>query len=214
MAEQRTDWVQWHRAYDDPSSRLSARLRVVQEHIVAALDAAPHGRIRIVSMCAGEGRDLLGVLPTHPRRDDVSALLVELDSHLVEVAEQSARDAGLRGVRVVRANAALSDSYDGAVPAHIVMACGVFGNITDDEIRETILHLPHWCAEGATVIWTRAHAEDRDLIGMIQGWFADAGFEEIRTDMPGDATFRVGSQRLTTTPPRFEPGRRLFTFRR
>jgi hypothetical protein len=94
------------------------------------------------------------------------------------------------------------------------MACGVFGNIPDEEIRATIMHLPHWCAPGATVIWTRAHADDRDLIGMILGWFADAGFEEIRTDVPGDATFRVGSQRFSGEPRRFEPGHRLFSFRR
>jgi len=73
------DWVAWHAAYDDPSSPLSARLRVVRAHLSAALDAAPPGPVRLLSLCAGQGRDVLGVLPAHPRGPDVSALLVEYD---------------------------------------------------------------------------------------------------------------------------------------
>ena len=69
MAEP-TDWQQWHAAYDDPDSRLSERLRVVQSHVRAALDerAAQPGPIRITSMCAGQGRDVIGALAEHPRR--------------------------------------------------------------------------------------------------------------------------------------------------
>ncbi|GHD35622.1 hypothetical protein GCM10010335_31060 [Streptomyces galbus] len=35
-------------------------------------------------MCAGQGRDLIGVLAGHPRRDDVRARLVELDEKAEE----------------------------------------------------------------------------------------------------------------------------------
>jgi hypothetical protein len=34
----------------------------------------------VISLCAGQGRDLLGVLADHPRREDVRARLVELDA--------------------------------------------------------------------------------------------------------------------------------------
>ncbi|MEQ1787321.1 MAG: SAM-dependent methyltransferase, partial [Acidimicrobiales bacterium] len=68
------DWVAWHAPYDDPGSNLARRLRWVQRRIRLALDDALPGPIRVLSLCAGQGRDLLEVLPDHPRRGDVRAL--------------------------------------------------------------------------------------------------------------------------------------------
>jgi len=73
------DWARWHEAYDDPASALSTRLALVRAHLSIALATAPAGPIRVVSLCAGQGHDVIGTLPGHPRRDDVSALLVERD---------------------------------------------------------------------------------------------------------------------------------------
>lgn len=78
-ADARSDWVAWHREYDEPDSRLSRRLSVVQAHIGRALDER-RGPVRIISMCAGEGRDVLPVLAEHPLRADIAALLVELNA--------------------------------------------------------------------------------------------------------------------------------------
>ena len=44
------DWVAWHAAYDDPSSSLSTRLRVVRGHLSRALDDAPPGPVRLVTL--------------------------------------------------------------------------------------------------------------------------------------------------------------------
>src|SRR5260370_21198310 len=73
------DWAAWHAAYDDPSSALTARLERVRGHLRRAIDLAPAGPVRLVSLCAGQGPAVLGVVPGHPRRHDVSALLVESD---------------------------------------------------------------------------------------------------------------------------------------
>jgi hypothetical protein len=105
-------------------------------------------------MCAGDGRDLLGVLPGHSRRRDVHARLVELDPELA--ARGAARAASLSPhIDVVNADASVTSAYTGAVPADIVLVCGVFGNISDDDIAGTVAALPSLCAPGATVIWTR-----------------------------------------------------------
>ncbi len=105
------DWHSWHADYDVPDSWPARRLAVVQEQVPRALDASPPGPLTVVSLCAGEGRDLLEVLPTHPRRDDVRARLVELDPRSTAVAEESIRVAGLTGVEVVEGDAALVDHY-------------------------------------------------------------------------------------------------------
>lgn len=171
-------WVDWHAAYDQPDSGLSRRLACVQQRIRQALDAAPAGPLRAISLCAGQGRDLLGVLAGHPRRADVSARLVELDPELAAYARGTAEAAGLTGVEVVTGDASVTTAYDGFVPADLVVACGIFGNISEVDIRHTIELLPTLCARGATVVWTR-HREAPDLTPAIRSWFAEAGFEEV-----------------------------------
>src|SRR6185503_4264281 len=99
------DWRAWHEAYDHRGSPLARRLAVVQQCIAAALDAAPAGPIRVVSMCAGQGRDLLGVLPDHPRRADMAGRRVEVDPRTVDVARRQAREQGVDGIEVVAGDA-------------------------------------------------------------------------------------------------------------
>ncbi len=107
-----------------------------------------------------------------------------------------------------------ADSYLGAVPADLAMMCGVFGNITDDDLRGTVAALPSLCAPEATVIWTRGRFSEGDLTGAIRGWFARAGFEEIAFDCPEDATYRVGVHRLTSEPRPLRTGNTFFRFTR
>jgi hypothetical protein len=205
------DWVEWHRAYDDPASSLSRRLLVVRDYLRAAIDERP-GTLRIVSMCAGEGRDVIGVLAEHPRRDEINACLVELDPNNARLAREAAGAAALGRVEIRVADAGLTDSYGGAVPAEIVLACGIFGNVPDSDVRNTIAHLPSLCAPGATVLWTRGREPERDFALTIREWFAASGFEEIAYNAPDRDHFRVGVQRLIAPARPPEPGVRIFTF--
>ena len=132
------DWYDWHTFYDDPATGLSRRLSWVQEQTRAALDAAPPGPIRAISLCAGQGLDLIGVLADHPRRADVTARLVELDPRNTEVAARLVAEAGLTQVEVVTGDASLTSQYVGIAPAGLVLACGLFGNLTDADVAATI----------------------------------------------------------------------------
>lgn len=200
------DWVRWHADYDDASSPLAHRLRAVQEQIRGALDRAPAGPVGVVSMCAGQGRDLLEVLATHPRRRDVRARLVELDPDNAAVA----RSAGLAGVEVVENDAGLVDAYRGAVPADLVVACGVFGNITDADIERTVTVCGQLCREGGTVVWTR-HRRSPDLVPAICAWFERGGFDRVAVTQP-ELGYGVGAHRRSRAPEPIEAGARMFTF--
>ncbi len=204
-----SEWVAWHEGYA-PGSPLARRLAVVQRLIRAALDASPPGPIRLISMCAGDGRDLLGVLPGHTRVADVRGRLVELDPELAERARAQAAAVSPR-IEVVTGDAALTSSYAGAVPADLVLVCGVFGNITDDDIHNTVAHLPSFCAPNATVIWTRGTFAP-DLTQTIRVWLMEAGFSELDFVTVPKTTVGVGVNRLTSPPLEFETGLRLFTF--
>jgi hypothetical protein len=201
------DWHEWHRAYDAETSPLAQRLRVVQQCISDALTAAPPGPIRVISMCAGEGRDLLGVLEQHPRAADVQGRLVELDPPLAAIA----RDNAPASIEVLCIDAGSTTAYEGTAPADLLLVCGVFGNITDADIEGTIRALPSLCAPGATVIWTR-HRRPPDMSISVREWFAAAGFKEVDFIGRDGFLFGVGMHRLATPPEPFVSGVRLFEF--
>src|SRR6202167_2808491 len=190
---------------------LSQRGGLVQGHLRAELERVPAGDVRLISLCAGQGRNVIGVLTGHPRRDDVRARLVELDERNVALARQAAQAAGLHGVEVLRADAGITDACVGAVPAQIVVACGIFGNITGSDIQATVAALPSLCAAGALVLWTR-HRRPPDLTPAIRSWFREAGFREEAFDISRDGFMSVGAHRLAGETAALALGQRLFTF--
>ena len=203
------DWFAWHSPYDDPGSGLSRRLAMVQARLAEALDGCRPGRAQVVSMCAGQGRDILGVLARHPRAGDVVARLVESDPRNAALGRQGASP--FAGVEVVEADAGCTDAYAGAVPADIVLACGVFGNISDDDVRRTVAAFPRLCAPGGAVIWTR-HRKEPDLTPKVRDWFCSAGFAEEAFGVFQDTPMAVGSHRLTGEVLPFQAGQYLFRF--
>jgi hypothetical protein len=208
-----TDWVEWHDPYADPESPLSQRLKVIKRHIRTFLDECGSAAPRVVSLCAGDGRDLLDVLAEHPRAPHVRARLVELDPTLAARARHRAAVGGLDSIDVVCSDAASTDSYADAVAAELVLVCGVFGNISDADVRRTIDALPQLCARVATVVWTR-HRHHPDLTPSIKRWFAAAGFAEHAFDSPGPNQWSVGIHTFLGEPQPLAPGERLFTFLR
>ena len=203
-------WARWHDDYERPDSNLSRRLSVVQRRLGEAIDGAAGPR-RLISVCAGQGRDAIGVLAEHPRRSDVTALLVELDEHNVAVARGLAADAGLDRVEVIRADASLTAVYRDAVPTDVLLLCGIFGNVSEQDVRTTVANASRLCAPGAVVIWTR-HRQAPDQTPAIREWFAHAGFEEVAFDSPGEDRFAVGTHRLVNDPLDYDDDLRMFTF--
>ena len=207
------DWVAWHAAYDDPASPLSARLERIRSHLSDAIDRAPAGRVSLVSLCAGQGHDVTGVLPHHPRRADVCAVLVEADARNADLARAAAARRGLSQVEVRQADASLVASFADALPADVLLLCGIFGNVSDRDIRRTVQAAPALCRAGATVIWTR-HRRPPDLTPQIREWFAETGFVEIAFDaLETSVSISVGVHQLSRASAASLPGYRLFTFR-
>jgi hypothetical protein len=207
------DWADWHAGYDDPSSSLTARLESVRAHLGRALEAAPAGPVRLVSLCAGQGHDVIGVLPGHARRPDVSAVLIESDERNAAVARHRAAAAGLPAVEVRQADASRVSQFADALPADVLLLCGIFGNISAADIRRTVAAAPALCSAGATVIWTR-HRRAPDLTPDIRAWFGAGGFEEVAFDALETSTLvGVGVHRLRRAPDAGLPAAPLFTFR-
>ena len=207
------DWLAWHEGYNDPTSPHARRLVVVQDHIRAFLDRCDAPSIRAVSLCSGSGADFLPVLAEHPAGRRTRARLIESHPELAERARATARELALEGVEVFTGDASTTDALVGAVPADLVLVCGVFGNISDDDVYRTVRALPQLCAEGATVVWTR-HRHEPDLTPAIREWLGEVGFAEGSFDSPGVGDYAVGSHVLVGPARRLELGVRLFTFSR
>jgi hypothetical protein len=175
------DYLAWHEQYDDPGSCLSRRLALVREVLRAELDARP-GPVRVVSLCAGDGRDILGVLAEREDAARVSVTLVEVLPELVERAQRAA--AGVAAdVEVVVADAGCSETYVGldTVPADVVLLVGVLGNISDADVAATAAAMARLCARGATLVWSRGRslAGADDFVTPVRRAFSTAGFAEV-----------------------------------
>ena len=205
-----TDWSEWHDAYARPGAGLGDRLAAVRAQIERRLDTTAPGPVRVVSACAGDGRDLLGVLADRRDADRVTALLVEYDGGLVAQARRAAETLPA-GIEVRQADAAQSDVYRDAVPADLVLLCGIFGNVSDADVQATIEAAPQLCAPGAEVIWTR-HRNEPDLTPSIREWFGAAGFDEVAFIAPEADHWSVGVHRLVASPQPLERGAHWFTF--
>jgi SAM-dependent methyltransferase len=204
------DWHAWHSAYDTPDSRLRQRLRTVQERITLALDEAPPGPLRALSVCAGQGRDLLGALAGHPRRHEVTARLVELDERNVAEARRTAARLGLDRVEVVCGDAADTGRYADLAPAGLVLLCGLFGNVTAEDIARTVGYCERLCATGGTLVWTR-NRKQPDRFPWICELLEQRGFDRVWLNS-SNVRQGVGVHRFTGVPKPLVAGERMFTF--
>jgi hypothetical protein len=202
------DWHRWNDGYQQ-SGQLQERLRTVQHQLRLALDLAPPGQVQIVSVCAGQGHDVVGTVAASQRRSDVRARLVELDGRNVEEARRRIESAGLEGIEVSQADAGTTDAYHGAVPAHIILLCGVLGSLTDDHVDSVIATLLQLCTERAQVIWT-AHRAASGLFEYACAAFHRHGFATVWTN-PADPC-GVARHQLVTQPRELQAGERIFRF--
>jgi hypothetical protein len=189
------DWYEWHDLYKT-EPRLQQRLEIVREFITYSLNASPDGAIRIVSVCAGDGRDLLGTLENHPRITDVYARLVELNPQLVERGRATIESLGLaKQIEFINGDAAIASNYVGAIPADIVIACGVFGNLTQEELNRLLDNLSFLSKPGAFVIWTRGHSNGIPYSENVRKILRASGFEEVNFQLTATGDMGVGLHR-------------------
>ncbi len=209
-----TDWVAWHHSYDDPASSLPRRLEVVRRRVSDALDLVPAARPRLLSLCAGDGRDVIPVLARRGGSGWTSAVLVEHDEVLAGAALDAAAAAGLDALDVRRGDAGEPTTFADVVPVDVLLLCGIFGNISTAEVDGVIALAPTLVEPGGCVIWTRGRT-DPDLRPRVRKAFRAAGFEEVAYD--GEAeSYGVGlARRLDeAAPDRTDLPDRLFSFLR
>lgn len=208
---ERKDWQKWHTLYDDSESGLAKRLRLVQEAIGNSLPKKPEDKYQIIDICSGDGRDLLEVLAHYPNNDNIHSYLVEIDDKLARESERTASDKGLQNVTVMNGDASSLRTYKNVTPADLILLCGIFGNISNDDIRNTIESLAQLSKQGTRVVWTR-HLRSPEVVPMIRHSFIANDFKEVDYKTTSDDSYAIGIYEFYGLPQRLNDDIRLFTF--
>jgi len=208
------DWVRWHENYE-ASPSLKERLLVVREHLSRCFDLQPPGVFQVLSICAGDARDLIGLLATHSRKMDVKAYLVEDNAELAENGQRIIVEAGFEEqLQFVVADATISSTYLGLAPVDVVLMAGVLGNLRSEEVARLIDSLGSLCKRGGYVVWTRHRRlhDGLNQIALIRKLFSESDFEEILIEDTSDNGFTIGSHRYKGTGQVLRGGIKLFEF--
>ena len=172
-------WIDWHDAYEHAGSSLSRRLVVVKERLRTALDESGPSPT-ILSLCSGDGRDVIGALADFPKATG-RVVLVELDEILAARAVRAASIRDLDHVEVRCRDAGAVDSFRDVLPVDVLLLCGIFGNIDHAAVRDVVQNVPYLVKPGGYVIWTRGGSAP-DRRAEIRAWFVSAGITELSFD--------------------------------
>jgi len=105
-------------------------------------------------------------------------------------------------------------AYADAVPADLVIMIGIFGNISTEDLRRTIMTAPQLCRPGAVMLWSRG-TSGSEANSLVRGWLTDAGFVELdyrEFDQAEGERAALGSARYVGPPQPLITGRQMFTF--
>lgn len=191
------DWADWHRQYDDPDSELSQRLDVVVSAVRAVLDQSPPGPVRVLSLCAGQARDLCRAADGHARAADLVGVAVELSGGLAAIAAEELQRAGTR-VEVRVADAGRPVFWSDVTPVDLLLLVGIFGNVTDGDIARTVAAVPAMVRPGGVVVWSR-HRREPDVVPQVHDWFRAAGCTPVGLTSGGPGSWAVGVERVEGT---------------
>jgi hypothetical protein len=202
------------RSYPDyHKKRFQQRLLAVQEHLAECIDLAPRGRVRVISMCAGDGRDVIGVLGSHPRQKDVSAWLVESNRQTVADGARQTLSAGLENtVKFLNEDGTVYATYKKIVPADVVLLCGVWGHVPTNERAQLVRAMACLCKPGSAVIWTRGVSKDMTRLHEIESLFDSSSWEQVRLSITSDKKWAVATHRFRGPPLELPESGQIFHF--
>jgi hypothetical protein len=169
----------------------------------------------MVSLCAGDGRDVIGVLKSSPRRNDVEAWLVELDRQSVADGVRHISTSGLENtVKFINADATDYATYKNIERCDIALVCGTWGHVPADERTFLIRALASFCKPGGFVIWTRGISKGMSRLDDIQSQFGPSSWQRVRLSFTPEEKWAVGTHRYRGPSVEKPPTGRIFNFRK
>jgi hypothetical protein len=191
------------------------RLRVVKVHLAECLNDAAQGPLRLVSLCAGDGRDVIDVLQSNRRRNDVGAWLVELNGQSIADGALHMKASGLEKlVNFIHADATDYLTYQTLVPCDIILLCGVWGHVPVNERALLVRALASFSKPGGSLIWTRGISRGMDRLNEIQSQFANSSWERVRLSFTPNDKWAISTHRYCGPSLELPASGRIFNFRK
>ncbi|MNR04651.1 hypothetical protein D3C85_1206300 [compost metagenome] len=151
------------------------------------------------------------MLAHYPNSDNIHSYLVEIDERLVQECKHTVSDRGLQNVTVVKGDASLLRTYRDVIPADLILLCGIFGNIANEDILNTIESLAQLSKQGTRVVWTR-NLRDPKVVPMIRHSFTANDFKEVDYRTTSDDSYAIGIYEFYGLSQRLKDDIQLFTF--
>lgn len=192
------DWNQWLDRYET-NQPLRERLTFVVSHIAKAILDCHEDPVPVLSVCAGDGRDLVVALSSMESKRMVRADLIESNPDVVSKGRNLVAEHGLsQSVKFRCADATKRRTYQYLTPAKVVIVSGVFGNLRDIDAARLIRLLHSLCQPDSLVIWTRNLVEFDDggsATDKIREILRASDYEETRFERTQSGVFAIATHR-------------------
>ena len=167
----KTNWKIWNAQYEDQSSHLSQRLKIVKGCIKNSFKDL--NTLNIISICSGYGKDILeSLVETKTQYSKVT--LVDLDQKSIRAANAYASSMGLKDINCVIADAGLLSTYVD-IKAELVVFVGALGHFSFKDIKNCLAELNKIVCKNGLVVWS---ANERVLETLLQS-FTDNNYKSI-----------------------------------
>jgi len=171
-------WTEWHEeAYNDINSLPYQRTEIVKDLINKYLSEIDKN-IVVISIGAGQSRDILPVLIGRKDNDRITTYLIDTDIECLNYAKNYAKDNNIINVHIVDMDGSLVKNYKDIPKADLIIFCGMMTQKNTDEVKNLANNIKLICNEDAQIIWSR-HGYDGDYSTPFRNVFNENSYKEL-----------------------------------
>lgn len=171
-------WTEWHEnAYNNTNSLAYQRTEIVKNLINKYLYEI-NKNVVIVSIGAGQGRDILSVLKERKDNNRIFTYLIDTDMECLDYAKNYAEKNNIINVNVVNIDGSLTENYKDIPKADLIIFCGMMNQKNTEEVKSLANNMKFLCNEDAQIIWSR-HGYDEDYSTSFRNVFNENFYKEL-----------------------------------
>ena len=171
-------WTEWHEeAYNDINSLPYQRTEIVKDLINKYLSEIDKD-IVVISIGAGQSRDILPVLIGRKDNDRITTYLIDTDIECLNYAKNYAKDNNIINVHIVDMDGSLVKNYKDIPKADLIIFCGMMTQKNTDEVKKLANNIKLICNKDAQIIWSR-HGYDKDYSTPFRNVFNENFYKEL-----------------------------------
>ena len=167
-------WNDWHmQEYNNVASTPYQRNQIVQEYIKDFI--SDKEELVIVSMGAGQGRDILPLLHNNITH---TVYLIDTEQKCLNYAEEYSLFNKIDNVHLINEDAFVLKTYNDIPKADLIIFCGMLNNVNEDDVNKFAKYTTLLLKDGGEIIWSR-RTYDNDYNKELRAIFTNNGYVEL-----------------------------------